>query len=105
LHALNCHQYSPLKTQFNGKKLPVIFINDHYNLWQADLHKIIDVCRNELSQPIFEVLLPEEDDLFLIKPKHSAFYETALNTLLHRLKVTSTDVIYQHYIIYPLPSS
>lgn len=67
-----------LKDQFNQNKLPVIFINDHYNLWQADLHKIIDLCQNEYSQAVFEVLLPEENDLFLIKPKHSAFYGTAL---------------------------
>ena len=153
-----------LKIQFNEKKLPVIFINDHYNLWQADLHKIIDLCRNKHSLPIFEQLLPEENDLFLIKPKHSAFFGTALNTLLHQLKVntliltgiagnicvlftandaymreyellvpnnciasaddkdnqyaltmmenvlkakiqSSTNEIYQHYIIYPLPPS
>jgi nicotinamidase-related amidase len=78
-----------LKNQFNEKNLPVIFINDHYNLWQADFHKIIDLCTNELSQPIFEILLPAEKDLFLIKPKHSAFYGTGLNTLLHQLKVTT----------------
>jgi nicotinamidase-related amidase len=78
-----------LKNQFNQMKLPVIFINDHYKLWQADLHKIIDLCRNDYSQAIFEILLPEKDDLFLIKPKHSAFYGTALNTLLHQLKVNT----------------
>jgi nicotinamidase-related amidase len=78
-----------LKEQFNNRKLPVIFINDHYNLWQADLNKIIDFCRNEYSKPIFERLLPEENDYFLIKPKHSAFYGTALNTLLHQLKVNT----------------
>lgn len=162
--ALIARSIKKLKGQFNEKKLPVIFINDHYNLWQADLHKIIDLCRNELSQPVFDILLPEESDLFLIKPKHSAFYGTALNTLLHQLKVNtliltgiagnicvlftandaymreyellipkdclasandkdnqyaltmmehvlkakihpSTDEIYKHYIIYPLPPS
>ncbi|WP_066074763.1 isochorismatase family cysteine hydrolase [Neobacillus soli] len=78
-----------LKGQFNERKLPVIFINDHYNLWQADFDKIIKLCRNKYSQPIFEQLLPEENDFFLIKPKHSAFYGTALNTLLHQLKVNT----------------
>lgn len=78
-----------LKEQFHKQKLPVIFINDHYNLWQADLHKIIDYCRNENSQPLFDQLLPEEDDYFLIKPKHSAFYGTALNTLLLQLNVNT----------------
>ncbi|MFL6561894.1 MAG: isochorismatase family cysteine hydrolase [Bacillus sp. (in: firmicutes)] len=78
-----------LKEQFNKNKLPVIFINDHYNLWQADFDKIIDLCRNKYSQPISEILLPEENDFFLIKPKHSGFYGTALNTLLHQLKVNT----------------
>jgi len=78
-----------LKNQFNKNNLPVIFINDHYNLWQADLHKIIDLCQNEYSKPIFARLLPEDKDLFLIKPKHSAFFGTALNTLLHQLKVNT----------------
>ncbi|MED4207547.1 isochorismatase family cysteine hydrolase [Neobacillus mesonae] len=76
-----------LKDQFNQVKLPVIFINDHYNLWQADYQKIIQYCSNRYSDPIMNQLLPGEDDYFLIKPKHSAFYGTALNTLLHQLKV------------------
>ncbi|MBM7656456.1 nicotinamidase-related amidase [Neobacillus cucumis] len=76
-----------LKEHFNKAQLPVIFINDHYNLWQADYPKIIEYCRNPFSEPIYEKLLPEETDYFLIKPKHSAFYGTALNTLLHQLKV------------------
>ncbi|MGG5254506.1 isochorismatase family cysteine hydrolase [Neobacillus sp. SM06] len=76
-----------LKEQFNQKGYPVIFVNDHYNLWQADMGKIIDFCRNEKSNSIFEELLPGSEDYFLIKPKHSAFYGTALNTLLHQLKV------------------
>jgi len=78
-----------LKKGFNERDLPVIFINDHYNLWQADFNRIIDFCRNEHSNPIFQQLLPEKDDYFLIKPKHSAFYGTALNTLLHQCKVNT----------------
>lgn len=78
-----------VKTHFNREKLPVIFVNDHYNLWQADMMKIVEVCRNEKSNPIFNVLLPEDDDYFLIKPKHSAFFGTALNTLLHQLEVNT----------------
>lgn len=77
-----------LKKTFNEKDLPVIYINDHYNLWQADFEKIIDYCRNEKSEEIIDKISPEKNqDYFLIKPKHSAFYGTALNTLLQQLKV------------------
>ncbi|MFE8704192.1 isochorismatase family cysteine hydrolase [Cytobacillus sp. FJAT-54145] len=78
-----------LKDQFNKENKPVIFINDHYNLWQANLHKIIDLCTNEQSKSVIETIHPSEKDYFLIKPKHSAFYGTALNTLLHHLNVKS----------------
>jgi nicotinamidase-related amidase len=78
-----------LRSVCQKKQIPVIYINDHYNLWQADLKKIYNKCLNDLSQPIIEPLKPGEDDYFLIKPKHSAFYGTALNTLLHALKVNT----------------
>jgi len=77
-----------LKKKFNEKEMPVIYINDHYNLWQADFEKIMDHCRNDQSEEIINQISPEKDkDYFLIKPKHSAFYGTALNTLLHQLDV------------------
>lgn len=76
-----------LKEQFTKEKLPIIYINDHYNLWQADVTRIINHCENSLSQEIIKIIKPKPDDLFLIKPKHSAFFGTALNTLLYQLNV------------------
>lgn len=77
-----------LKKAFNRKDMPVIYINDHYYLWQADFEKIKGHCRNERSEEIINLISPEADrDYFLIKPKHSAFYGTALHTLLQQLKV------------------
>ncbi|MCA1066645.1 isochorismatase family cysteine hydrolase [Rossellomorea sp. AcN35-11] len=66
---------------------PTIYINDHYELWKADYKEIYQKCHNKVSDPIMTPLKPKEDDFFLIKPKHSAFYGTALNTLLHHLNV------------------
>jgi nicotinamidase-related amidase len=78
-----------LKEQFIKLELPIIYINDHYNLWQADVTRIINHCENSLSKDIISTIHPQPDDLFLIKPKHSAFFGTALNTLLYQLKVRS----------------
>lgn len=78
-----------LRHTFNKNNLPVIYVNDHYNLWKADIDKIVNHCRNEKSNPLFEKLLPKEDDYFLIKPKHSAFFGTSLNTLLYHLNVNN----------------
>ncbi|PLR89851.1 isochorismatase [Bacillus sp. T33-2] len=81
-----------IKNLFNKHGLPVIYINDHYNLWQADFEKIMDYCRNEKSEQIIDKLAPTEKDYFLIKPKHSAFYGTALDTLLQQLKVDTVVI-------------
>ncbi|MEN8702508.1 MULTISPECIES: isochorismatase family cysteine hydrolase [Bacillus] len=76
-----------LKEKCAAEAVPVIYVNDHYSLWQADFEKIADYCRNENSRDIIDCLYPSDEDYFLIKPKHSAFYGTALNTLLLQLNV------------------
>lgn len=78
-----------LKKLMKAKGLPIIYVNDHYQLWQADYNKIMEKCNNPLSKSIIEHLCPEGDDYFLIKPKHSAFFGTALHTLLSQLGVNS----------------
>lgn len=67
------------------KSIPVIYVNDHYGLWQADFRKIIDYCKNEKSEDIIEKIKPDDDDYFLIKPQHSAFFQTPLHALLTEL--------------------
>ncbi|MBP1970284.1 nicotinamidase-related amidase [Virgibacillus natechei] len=68
--------------------LPTIYINDHYGLWQADFNKIIDRCKNERSKQVIDTLKPDKDDYFIIKPQHSAFFQTPLQSLLNELNKT-----------------
>lgn len=81
-----------LKKHFRSKGWPVIYINDHYQLWKADIELILNHTMNNVSAPIIQELKPEDEDYFLIKPKHSAFYATSLHTLLNELKVDSVVV-------------
>ncbi|MEI5909680.1 isochorismatase family cysteine hydrolase [Bacillus spongiae] len=78
-----------LKARCFNQDIPIIYINDHYDLWQANIEKIYQSCENEKSKAFLHLLRPNSHDFFLIKPKHSAFYGTALHTLLHKLKVNS----------------
>ncbi|WP_312099095.1 isochorismatase family cysteine hydrolase [Niallia sp.] len=80
-------QIQLLKKQCEKENIPIIYINDHYNLWQAELIKVIDYCRNKKSEPVIDKIKPDDSDYFLIKPRHSAFYGTALQTLLSQLHV------------------
>lgn len=76
-----------LKQHAFKKNWPIIYINDHYGLWKADIQAVIQTCKNERSAPILEQMAPSNDDYFLIKPKHSAFYGTGLETLLNELGI------------------
>lgn len=71
-----------LKKYAKENDLPVIYVNDHYGLWQADFNKIIEQCTNSLSENIIEAIKPDDTDYFLIKPQHSAFFQTPLQSLL-----------------------
>lgn len=74
-----------LRAYAKKNNLPLIYINDHYGLWQADFNKIINHCKNEKSEEVIETLKPDENDYFLIKPMHSAFFQTPLQSLLTEL--------------------
>ncbi|MDY0394817.1 isochorismatase family protein [Virgibacillus halophilus] len=53
-----------LKKFANDHHIPVIYVNDHYGVWQADLHQIIEHCTNETSKHVIEQLRPTKDDYF-----------------------------------------
>ncbi|GGA70683.1 isochorismatase family cysteine hydrolase [Ornithinibacillus halotolerans] len=66
-------------------QLPIIYINDHYQLWQANPKLIMNYCLNNKNEHILKKIKPKPDDYFLIKPQHSAFYQTPLQSLLQEL--------------------
>lgn len=45
------------------------------------------------GRPIVDRLLPAMDDYFILKPRHSAFYETALPSLLTRLEAQRLAIV------------
>lgn len=67
--------------------IPTIYANDNFGRWQSDLNKIVSHCINDSvrGKPFVEQVLPDDDDYFVLKPKHSGFYCTALELLLAHL--------------------
>lgn len=67
--------------------IPVLYVNDNFGRWQADLDKLVDHCLhdNVRGKPFVEQLLPEPNDYFVLKPKNSGFYSTVLEALLAHL--------------------
>ncbi len=82
-------QIKALKQRAKGAGVPVIYVNDNFGRWRADLRKLVEVCCAPgcRGQELARELAPEEDDYFVLKPKHSGFYSSALDTLLLYLGV------------------
>src|SRR5688572_25724165 len=74
---------------FRERRLPVIYCNDNFGQWKSDRQQVISRALQAdcPGREIAQLLLPEEGDYFVLKPKHSAFYSTTLETLLADLGV------------------
>lgn len=68
--------------------VPVIYANDNFGRWRSDFREVIEHCLEYgvRGRPIVELLKPAREDYFVLKPKHSAFFSTALDTLLKYLR-------------------
>ena len=80
-----------LKRRFKAKKWPVIYVNDNFGKWQSSRAKVFETCaaENSRGRELAHILKPEEDDFFVLKPRHSAFYSTNLEILLRDFNAKS----------------
>jgi nicotinamidase-related amidase len=78
-----------LKRRAREARVPVIYANDNFGRWRSDFAEAVKrvAQANVPGRFIAELLAPEREDYFVLKPKHSAFFSTTLSTLLEYLKV------------------
>jgi nicotinamidase-related amidase len=76
-----------LKRRARQAGVPIVYVNDNFGKWRSDFRTLLDHCLNDhvRGQPIAELLRPDEDDYFVLKPKHSGFHSTTLDVLLDHL--------------------
>ena len=80
-------QIKSLKARAKRAGIPVIYVNDNFGKWQSDLSKIVSHCLDDgvRGEPFVKMVLPDEDDYFVLKPKHSGFYCTSLELVLEHV--------------------
>ncbi|MBY0229295.1 MAG: cysteine hydrolase [Gemmataceae bacterium] len=87
-HALPAaRRIAALKERARAAGVPVVYANDNFGRWRSDLRAIVERCLEPgcKGRPLVELLRPGEEDYFVLKPMHSAFYGTVLDTLLRDL--------------------
>lgn len=85
------HRLAKLKRDAAVHGIPAIYVNDNFGRWRSDFNAQVDHCRRRggAVREIVDVLAPDEDDYFVLKPKHSGFFSTTLDTLLEYLGAKS----------------
>jgi nicotinamidase-related amidase len=77
-----------LKRRCRDARIPVIYANDNFGRWESQFAEVVRSCteRGGPSAQLAALLAPEEGDLSILKPRHSAFYGTPLEFLLEALR-------------------
>ena len=76
-----------LKRRCKALEIPVIYANDNFGRWKSDFRSVVEHCLHDgvPGEETARILAPDDDDYFVLKPKHSAFYATTLDVLLSYL--------------------
>jgi nicotinamidase-related amidase len=76
-----------LKKRARHARLPVIYVNDNFGKWRSDFKRIVTHCLEDdvRGRAIAKLLEPDDDDYFVLKPKHSGFFSTSLDLVLEYL--------------------
>jgi nicotinamidase-related amidase len=79
------------KRRVKAAGIPAIYCNDNFGRWQSDFATLVRHCTEDpvRGRPVARLLVPEPDDYFVLKPKHSGFFATPLETLLAYLEVST----------------
>ena len=78
-----------LKRRASAAGVPTIYINDNFWQWRSDFRRTVAHCtaRSSPGHRVSTRLRPTARDYFVLKPKHSGFFDTTLDTLLEKLRI------------------
>jgi nicotinamidase-related amidase len=62
----------------------VIYVNDNFGRWRSDHAELLDEALRGPHAGLVEPIRPDERSLFVVKARHSAFYQTPLEYLLQQ---------------------
>ncbi|EFL35810.1 isochorismatase [Streptomyces viridochromogenes DSM 40736] len=66
---------------------PVIYVNDNFGLWRSHHGELLDAALSRPHADLIEPIRPDDESLFVLKARHSVFFETPLAYLLWSLGV------------------
>jgi nicotinamidase-related amidase len=86
-----------------SEDVPVIYVNDNYGAWNASLHDLVEQVLQGEHRDLLEPLAPDDDAAFVLKARHSVFYETPLEYMLRQQeteRIVLTGQVTEQCILY-----
>jgi nicotinamidase-related amidase len=82
---------------------PVIYVNDNFGHWRSNRDELVEEALNSVHRELVEPIVPHDDSLFVVKARHSIFYQTPLEYLLSQEgvgRVVLTGQVTEQCILY-----
>ena len=78
-----------MKRRADAAGMPIIYVNDNFGQWRSDFRQTVAHCTRRASPGPHRLApaQPTANDYFVLKPKHSGFFDTTLDTLLEALRI------------------
>lgn len=85
----SARQVVPVLAELIGRaraaRVPVVYANDNFGLWRSHHGELLETALSGPHAELIEPIRPDDESLFVVKARHSIFYETPLSYLLWRL--------------------
>ena len=66
---------------------PVIYVNDNFGQWRSDQDALVKDALAGEHASLVEPIVPDDDAMFVVKARHSIFYETPLEYLVRQEEI------------------
>lgn len=79
---------SKLVARARQEKIAIVYVNDNFGRWTSDREHLLQAGLEAKApgRDFVSALRPLDTDYFVIKPKHSGFFNTTLDLLLRHLE-------------------
>jgi nicotinamidase-related amidase len=65
-----------------GADVPVIYVNDNFGSWRSNRDELVESALHGRHPELVEPIRPTAESLFVVKVRHSIFFQTPLEYLL-----------------------
>jgi nicotinamidase-related amidase len=66
---------------------PVIYVNDNFGQWRSDQGALVKDALAGEHASLVKPIVPDDDAMFVVKARHSIFYQTPLEYLLRQEEI------------------